>query len=325
MIMKAIDDCQVVLFMLSDSSLNSIWTKREVCYAEGEKKRIVPILVDGENLRGWFKFHFGNVDYINIHSEEQTSKLINNLREWLGEKPKDRMFMVDGISFKMIRVEGGTFTMGATPEQGNDAFDDEKPPHIITISSFYLGETVVTNELWEAVMGIMPPGIKGYRHPVENVSWNNCQTFIHKLNEKTGMQFRLPTEAEWEYAARGGINGNNYMYAGSNVLDDVGWFFDNLKSTTHEVMCKLPNSLGLYDMSGNVWEWCADLYDKNYYRISPPLNPINNIQGDSHVYRGGCSADSAIRSRVSSRYTYIDNPVDEDDGLLDFVGFRLAL
>ena len=191
----------------------------------------------------------------------------------------------NGVSFKMIRVDGGTFTMGATSEQGSDADDDEKPTHRVTLSSYYIGETEVTQALWEAVMGSNPGRFKGANRPVEQVSWNDCKAFINKLNFTTGKNFRLPTEAEWEYAARGGNRSSGNKYSGSNILDNVAWNKDNSGNETHDVMTKSPNELGLYDMSGNVFEWCQDWYGN--YSSNSQTNPTGASSGSCRVLRGG--------------------------------------
>ena len=201
-------------------------------------------------------------------------------------------FTAGGVTFKMIFVEGGTFTMGATAEQGSDAYDDEKPTHSVTLSSYHMGETEVTQALWKAVMGSNPSYYSGSNLPVEKVSWNDCQEFITKLNQLcasqlNGRQFRLPTEAEWEYAARGGKQSRGYKYSGSNTLGDVAWYGNNSSSTTHTVGTKQANELGLYDMSGNVYEWCQDWYDSSYYSISPQNNPTGPAEGSDRVFRGG--------------------------------------
>ena len=171
---------------------------------------------------------------------------------------KDETFTVNGVSFKMKFVEGGTFPMGATSEQGNDAESDEKPIHSVTLGSYLMGETEVTQALWKAVMESNHSYWEGDNLPVERVSWNDIQVFITELNRLTSKRFRLPTEAEWEFAARGGKQGKGYKYAGSNTLGDVAWYDDNSGSQTHAVKTKSPNELGLYDMSGNVFEWCSD-------------------------------------------------------------------
>ena len=226
---------------------------------------------------------------------------------------QDRTFTVGGVQFKMIYVEGGTFTMGATSEQGDDAYDREKPTHTVTLSSFSIGETEVTQALWQAVMGQKPTsdGSQWYglgaKYPAYYVSWNDCQDFISKLNAITGENFRLPTEAEWEYAARGGNKSRGYKYAGSNTIGHVAWYYDNsyaLGSSnanygTHNVGTKQANELGLFDMSGNVWEWCQDWYGD--YSSSSLTNPTGPSSGNSRVYRGGSWSNNARLGRVSYR------------------------
>lgn len=229
-----------------------------------------------------------------------------------------KTFTVNGVSFNMIRVDGGTFMMGATSEQGSDAYDNEKPVHQVTLSSYSIGETEVTQELWEAVMGSNPSEFKGARHPVEKVSWKDCQKFIRKLNAKTGRQFRLPTEAEWEYAARGGRKSQGYKYSGSNTIDDVAWYTETTNGKgTRDVKTKQANELGLYDMSGNVWEWCEDRYGA--YSSSSQSDPKGPSSGSYRVNRGGCWNGVAWSCRVSHR-------LDSSPGIsFYFLGLRLAL
>lgn len=227
-------------------------------------------------------------------------------------------FTVNGVSFNMIAVKGGTFTMGATAEQGSDAYDDEKPAHQVTLSDYCIGETEVSQELWQAVMGSNPSNFTGnLQRPVECVSWNDCQEFIKKLNELTGKTFRLPTEAEWEYAARGGSQSQGYKYAGSNTIGDVAWYMSNSSSITHPVKQKQPNELGLYDMSGNVWEWCQDWYGD--YSSGSQTNPTGPSSGSYRVIRGGCWCNEARNCRVSLRADY--GPTFR----YSFLGLRLAL
>lgn len=206
---------------------------------------------------------------------------------------------VNGVSFDMIKVEGGTFTMGTTSEQGNDAHYSEKPAHQVTLSDYYIGETEVTQALWQAVMGSNPSLFKGNGNPVEKVSWNDCQEFIRKLNSLTGRTFRLPTEAEWEFAARGGNKSKGYKYSGSNIIDNVAWHANNSYSKTHAVKTKSPNELGLYDMSGNVLEWCQDWYDS--YNSNAQTNPKGPSSGSNRVLRGGSWHNVAMFCRVSIR------------------------
>ena len=226
-------------------------------------------------------------------------------------------FTVNGVSFEMVRVEGGTFRMGATSEQEDDAESDEKPVHSVTLSSYYIGKTEVTQALWQAVMGSNPSSFKGDNLPVECVSWDDCQEFIRKLNSMTGQNFRLPTEAEWEFACRGGNNSRGYKYSGSNNLGSVAWCDGNSGGKTHPVATKSPNELGIYDMSGNVWEWCADWYGG--YSSSAQTNPKGPYGGSSRVSRGGCWGNGVRRCRSSVRG--IINPAIRGIAL----GLRLAL
>lgn len=220
---------------------------------------------------------------------------------------------IDDVTFKMIRVEGGTFQMGSV-----DGQDEEKPVHEVTLSSFCIGETEVTQELWEAVMGENPSFFKGSKRPVEEVSWNDCQTFIGKLNELTGKTFRLPTEAEWEFAARGGNQSKGYTYSGSNTLGDVAWFGDTSDNGTHDVAMNLPNELGINDMSGNVYEWCQDWYGS--YGSRSQTNPTGPSSGSERVERGGCWDFIETCCRVASRDSRHSPTLAYRN-----LGFRLAL
>ncbi len=208
-----------------------------------------------------------------------------------------REAILNRLVANMVRVEGGTFTMGATPEQGSDASFDEKPTHQVTLSTFYIGKYEVTQAEWQAVMGANPSHFKGDNLPVENVSWLDCQEFIRKLNELTGKQFRLPTEAEWEYAARGGNKSNRTKYAGGSNIDNVGWYKENSNKTTHPVGRKRANELGLYDMTGNVQEWCQDWY--GYYSSASQTNPQGPATGWHRVLRGGWWGVRARYCRLS--------------------------
>ena len=223
----------------------------------------------------------------------------------------------NGISIDMVRVEAGTFTMGATPEMEYPE-DDEKPAHQITLTNdYYIGKYEVTQALWQAVMGSNPSNFKGDDLPVETVSWDDCQKFIIKLNRITGKKFRLPTEAEWEYAARGGKKSSGYQYSGSNNLSDVAWYTDNSGSKTHAVGSKQANELGIYDMTGNVWEWCQDWYGR--YDSSSQVNPTGANSGSYRVYRGGSWSFTARGCRSSYRFNY-------SPGYRNYnLGFRLVL
>jgi formylglycine-generating enzyme required for sulfatase activity len=232
----------------------------------------------------------------------------------MSEAEKARI--INNLIANMVYVEGGTFTMGATSEQGNDALLDEKPAHQVTLSSYYIGRYEVTQEEWQAVMGSNPSNFKGSHRPVEEVSWEDCQEFIRRLNQKTGKSFRLPTEAEWEYAARGGRKSNGYKYAGGNSIGDVAWYDWNSGEQTHDVGQKRPNELGLYDMAGNVWEWCQDRYGS--YSSSSLTNPTGASTGSYRVIRGGSWYVNAGHCRVSFR-SYCT-----PDSRSNNLGFRLA-
>lgn len=234
-------------------------------------------------------------------------------------------FSVNGVSFKMIAVKGGTFMMGSND---SEAESWEKPVHEVILSNYYIGETQVTQELWKAVMGNNPSHFKGDNLPVESVSWDDCQKFIGKLNRLTGKTFRLPTEAEWEYTARGGQNSLGYKYSGSNNIDEVAWYYDNSHTRTgwfgskkdrqpHPVATKKANELGIYDMTGNVREWCQDWYGS--YSSSAQTNPKGLSSGSGRVCRGGSWINYAWYCRSSYRYFIV--PTLRDYGL----GLRLAL
>ncbi len=234
-----------------------------------------------------------------------------------GNLPAVETFTVNGVSFNMVRVDGGTFTMGATSEQGSDANGDEKPAHQVTLSTYSIGETEVTQALWQAVMGSNPSRNKSENLPVEEVSWKDCQKFIYNLRKMTGKRFRLPTEAEWEYAARGGNKSRGYKYSGSNDLGSVAWYTNNSGSKTHDVKTKQANELGLYDMSGNVYEWCQDKWGD--YKSGSQTNPNGPSSGSTRVVRGGCWGAGPQFCRSPYRASY--NPSHGFDNL----GLRLAL
>ncbi len=209
----------------------------------------------------------------------------------------------------MVFVEGGTFQMGSSNSES-----DEKPIHTVTVSSFYMDKTEVTQAEYRKVMGKNPSNFSGCDDcPVEKVSWHDANAYAQKVGK------RLPTEAEWEYAARGGNKSKGYTYSGGNNLDAVGWYDNNSGGKTHPVAQKQPNELGLYDMSGNVWEWCSDWYDKGYYSRSPQNDPQGPNSGKYRVLRGGSWYDSGSSCRVANRNRY------DPDGRHDDHGFRLVL
>lgn len=226
---------------------------------------------------------------------------------------KNRTFNVKDVEFKMVYVEGGTFMMGCDDVE---ARGDERTVHKVTLSDYYIGQTEVTQALWKAVMRGNPSFYIDANRPVLNVSWDDCQRFIKRLNEITGENFCLPTEAEWEFAARGGIHSKGYKYSGSNNVDVVAWYEGNSDLACH-VGKKQPNELYIYDMSGNVAEWCSDWYD--YYSYVDVTDPTGPSSGSFRILRGGCYGSQAAGCRSTFRghntptYSYYT------------VGLRLAL
>ena len=310
----------------------ALFQAKEACVSEAEVMRIVEQM--GEKETSFVKQNASEEDTQSAHGSTSTNEMGGS----------DLVFNVNGVDFKMVKVEGGTFWMGAhnkhirnglfsktpdhsIPNYDEEAFIDEQPVHSVTLDSFYMGETQVTQALWKALMGRNPSCFKGKNRPVEQVSWDDCQAFIIELNILTGENFRLPTEAEWEYAARGGNKGNGYMYSGSNNIDAVAVYRENSGNKgkdspdygTHEVKSKQPNELGLYDMSGNVWEWCIDWHRLRYYVNSPSYNPRGPVDGLLRVQRGGSWNKKALTCRVSHR-GYNDPAEGSPDS-----GFRLVL
>lgn len=359
-IISAIDNSSYVLFALSENSIGSKWTKDEVMYARNTDKKVIPVLLKGAQMKGWFLFKFGRVDCIDSTNDLQMEKLLQNLSDWTGKnrtsetaaesvvqsKPeslcpcgsgrlfkdchgleddehdeearsedaggKDFVLKVKGIEYPMVFVEGGTFNMGTNRKSVCD-YNRCYPVHQVTISNYHIGKYEVTQDLWEAVMESNPSYFKGKRRPVEQVSWYDCLEFISKLNDLTGKKFKLPTEAQWEFAARGGKKTKGFNFPGCDSVKNVAWYRGNSgkwykgKSgkETHDVGLKNPNELGLYDMGGNVWEWCNDFY--NNYPSSSQTNPTgesDNIRY-SHVpcrcCRGGAWDDWAVGCDVCYR------------------------
>ena len=238
----------------------------------------------------------------------------------LKREGEDRLVTVGSVTFTMIPVKGGTFQMGATKEQTGEARKDEKPVHTVTLDNFQIGETEVSQALWREVMGSNPSTYKGNDLPVTNITWEDCQEFIKKLNERTGKQFRLPTEAEWEFAARGGTASKGYMFSGSDEVRSVAWHNRDSNRDRHNgpyaIKSKDPNELGIYDMSGNVNEWCQDWFGD--YTANPQTNPQGPATGKEHVYRGGSWWYYGMSCRVSRR----NSGVKDVRGV---IGLRLAM
>ena len=219
-------------------------------------------------------------------------------------------------SFDMVFVKGGTFKMG---DEYGDLWEKSKPVHEVSVKDFYIGKYPVTQKLWEDVMGYNPSHFKGCDDcPVDNVSWNDAQKFIKKLNEKTGKKYRLPSEAEWEYAARGGNRSKGYKYSGSNNINRVAWYWENSEKKTHPAGTKLQNELGIYDMSGNVWEWCQDKWCIGYKGAPADGTARESGKSSLRVMRGGSWFNMDFNCRVAERYHFTA------DYFRNYIGFRIA-
>ena len=263
------------------------------------------------------KMQKGEMKNSQIDESALSVSAINLTPNWSASVTPSQRAVLEKLIANMVKVEGSTFTMGATPEQGNDAYEYERPAHQVTLSDYYIGRYEVTQKEWQAVMGDNPSKFYGDNLPVDYVSWNDCQDFINKLNQLTGLKFRLPTEAEWEFAARGGKQSKGYKYSGSDNAKNIAWYEKNSGSKPHQVGTKEPNELGIYDMSGNVGEWCGDWYGR--YSSSAQTNPTGPSSGSYRVLRGGCWSDSAGYCRVSIRA--FNNPSNRPDS----DGFRVVL
>ncbi len=291
-------------------------TQRALCQANWSAAAKIELLKNEmreQEMLANKKIESLNKDIYNIRQELVVTQA--KLKE-AEENPKLPPF-IQQIIDNLIYVEGGKFLMGATPEQEKECREFELPVHEVQVDSFYIGITPVTQQHWEAVMGYNPSYFKGEKLPVEQVSWVDCQKFIKKLNSLTGRKFRLLTEAEWEFAARGGVKSHSAVYAGGDTFDDVLWYKDNSDSKTHPVASKNPNELGLYDMSGNVWEWCQDWDGK--YSSSPLINPKGPTSGSYRIFRGGSWCSTPRDCRVSYRNSYAPTFTS------NYLGFRLAL
>ena len=241
---------------------------------------------------------------------------LSNLGLRLVEGPIAKMvFSVNGVVFNMIKVDGGTFMMGAADDD-TEAYDLERPAHQVTLTDYWIGETEVTEALWKAVMETdQTPFSLGDNYPVRRVSWNDCIEFAERLSQLTGVNFTLPTEAQWEFAARGGNLSNGYLYSGSNTLGDVAWYADNSNDNPHEVATKAPNELGIFDMCGNIAEWCFDdIYDYTTEAQVDPTHPKTTV---NNMLRSSAWDDVAKDCRLTTRW--------KTNGMSKWIGFRLAI
>ena len=324
-IMRAINNCRVMLLVFSRYANHSEHIANEVDKAFGSKKDIIPFNLDSTKPNEELDYYLCRKQWIDAAGDYRSRihELVSVLRHQLGRDAADsdalKAFTVNGVSFNMVFVQGGTFYMGADPFD-QLAQDNEKPAHEVTLADFHIGQTLVTQQLWTAVMGSNPSEFNDdLRRPVENVSFDDCKMFIGRLNLLTGLQFRLPTEAEWEFAARGGVKSSGKVFAGGNHIEQVSWFDENGQGCTHPVAQKRPNELNIFDMCGNVSEWCADFYNDSYYITSPGVNPAGPESGDARVMRGGSWTDDARCCRVSTRNWIVDL------ARLSNLGLRLAL
>ena len=309
-IVNGIKNCKVMVLVYSKESNQSDHVANEVDRAFNGGKTIIPFLVDDTPMNDEFDYYLSRKHWLVAypHYADQLENLAHAVANVLEIEFKSLSEIGQGshnsnnhtlhqdnppsilqnLANNMVYVEGGSFHMGNNISRDCDAFEDEMPIHEVNTSSFYISKYEVTQEEWMFVMGNNPSLFGGSKRPVDNISWDDCQLFIKKLNELTGKQFRLPTEAEWEYAARGGKLSHGFKYAGSNIIQDVAWFEGNSDGQTHEVGSKMPNELGLYDMSGNVFEWCQDWYGnitkEDYYEgiYNSLYHAINLVRWNDH-------------------------------------------
>lgn len=308
-----VEKSEFVLFFLSRNTLEDGYVEWVYELCNNLNKRIIPIKI--EQCDTW-NFRSRTYDF---YGRSICVELVQQIRSWLGlvkvVRKGTKSFSVGDVCFNMMPVQAGTFDMGATKEQLYDAQEDEKPVHNVKLGSYYMGEYSVTQSLWETVMGSNPSKIQGRNLPIVNVSWNDCKLFINRLNQLCVNQlgdycFNFPMEAEWEYAARGGRNGKCSEYSGSDNSDDVAWSVENSDGIIHSVGRKEPNELGLYDMSGNVYEWCL-----SWYRLFGEKGGKRVLR----VCRGGAFDTEKNSCRVSARHKLLPN------ARLNNVGLRLAL
>lgn len=373
-ITEAIEDCQLMVVVFSESFNHSDQVNREIELCSEEKKAILTFRISDAVFTGAKKYYLKNINWIDAFPDPKASfgALLNSIKKLIDKVPVDNVLILTcpscgqtlskgshfcptcGKPLKIqsqianqdvffhevkkessllipsgfVRVDGGRFMMG-----GN-SYSDEKPIHQVTLSTFYMGKYQVTQRQWREVMDTNPSRFKWDDLPVEGVCWYDAISYCNALSKKEGYEgcyringesanylpsatgYRLPTEAEWEYAARGGNRKDSYLYSGSNILEEVAWYDKNSGNKTHSVGQKKQNSLGLYDMSGNVWEWCWDW--KDAYPSSALVNPLGSTAGSFRVIRGGSWGHSASINTVSYRSRFAARNTN------NFLGFRLV-
>lgn len=336
-IIRGIRETSIVVVLFSQHSNCSENVLNEIDQAVRLERTIIPFRIEKTEMSDEFKYYLSRRQWIDAHNnyKDELSNLLSCCKNALGKDElmnNDYMLrpqwapylsvkqktMLQKLINDLTQIEGGYFSMGASQEQLKEAYEWEKPVHKVVLSDFYMTKHLVTQEIWAAIMPFNPsinntvPNL-----PVENVTWYECLEFIKTINEMTGLSFSLPTEAQWEFAARGGCKNKGLKFSGDNSIDKVAWYDKNSGKETHPVGEKESNELGLYDMSGNVWEWCSDWYDA--YDIQVVTDPVGAVSGTRKVLRGG-SANAVLGCcRVSYR---IGRNIKYKDG---FLGFRLTL
>ena len=323
-IIVLIDILKSISLHTSESVIMSLKYQAQLCHiSEEEISRILFQLQEKNKEEDAAKIK-DREDAKRKNKEDKDTEFITKNITTKSTRRRKEKFVINGpfnsASFTMIRVDEGDFWMGDTFDYSNA--DNSHPVHKVHLSTYMIGETVVTRGLWHAVMELGSLKANEESLPMVNISWLDCQKFIKKLNSLTNEAFRMPTEAEWEFAARGGKKTHNYIYSGSQKLDDVGWFYGNSKNEIHAVAQKMPNELGIYDMSGNIWEWCEDKFE--FYSKHPQTNPKNI--SDSHralrTVRGG---SISVTSTCHDYFRVCSRNNSSSGKRYDDAGMRLAL
>jgi len=299
----------IFLYLGSQNSFTSSWAPDEVAFAKSHKKRekLLYYGIDDAKMPDWMDLAFGAINRRHISEHPIHSVLIKDIKTLLGNGnigDREKINEIQGDSWtlklgdcllEMVRVEGGKLEIGATPEQRPYSDDKEIPAHEITVGTFYISKYLITQDIWELIMAYNKSHFKNKTCPVETLDYNNAQSFVSKLSKKSHFPFSLPTEEEWEYAARGGKLSKGYIYAGSNNIDEVAWHKFNSGGQTHPVGLKKPNELGIYDMSGNVWEWTET---PMHWYSDGGVDEESSVM----VRRGGSWWHEPTNCRVSKRY-----------------------